>query len=227
MKKAIAFVALLGVLFLSACSSGAGQAVPPQSAVDDIISDMDAGDAGDTRILVVYFTMPDTSGVDAVAMASRVVENGQVMGNTAFVAELIGAHTGGDLFAIETVQEYAADEMGALLEQADAEQAENARPELAAQVEDMEAYDVVFIGFPNWWADMPMPLYTFFEAYDFTGKTVVPFSTHGGSGFSGTIGTITEMLPGATVVQDGFTVAREQVPDSGADVIAWLDGLEL
>lgn len=78
-------------------------------------------------------------------------------------------------------------------------------------------------GFPNWNADMPMPLYTFFEEYDFAGKTIIPFVTHGGSGFSGTVRTIRNMEPDAVVVEAGLSVSRNSVAKAQADVKAWTD----
>ena len=107
-------------------------------------------------------------------------------GNTEQMAQTIQAETGGDLFRIEPVMPYT-DDYDTLLDIAQQEQADNARPELAAQVENWDSYDVIFVGYPNWNADLPMPMYTFFEDYDFSGKTIIPFVTHGGSGFSGTI----------------------------------------
>ena len=80
-------------------------------------------------------------------------------------------------------------------------------------------------GHAIWWGDMPMILYTFFDAYDFSGKNIVPFNTHGGSGFSNTISTIAELEPDANVIKDGFTVSRDNVQDAEADIIAWLGDL--
>ena len=81
--------------------------------------------------------------------------------------------------------------------------------------------------FPNWNADLPMPLYTFLEEYDFSGKTIIPFTTHGGSGFSGTIQTISELQPNATVISDGLSISRNQVLEAENDVAAWINGFNL
>lgn len=89
----------------------------------------------------------------------------------------------------------------------------------------MERYDTVFIGFPNWWYDMPMALYSFFEEYDLSGKTIIPFNVHNGSRFSSTINTIQELEPEATVITDGFTVSEQNVDEAVGDVAAWLDEL--
>jgi len=86
---------------------------------------------------------------------------------------------------------------------------------------------VIFLGFPNWNADLPMPLYTFLEEYDFSGKTIIPFTTHGGSGFSRTIQTISELQPNATVIFDGLSLSRNSVSGAESDVADWVNGLDL
>ncbi len=106
------------------------------------------------------------------------------------------------------------------------EQNDNARPELLNYVKDIEQYDVIFLGYPIWWSDMPMTLYTFLDEYDLSGKIVVPFGTNGGSGFANTINAITVAEPNATVVQNGFTASRNIVEDSESNVISWLNSLD-
>lgn len=183
-----------------------------------------AGEGG--NILVAYFSVMETDGVDTVAGASRVAVDGEVLGNNQYIAQIIQRETGGALFSIETVQEYPRTH-DPLLEFAYEEKSDNARPELATQIENFDDYDVVFLGFPNWNADLPMPLYTFLEEYDFGGKTIVPFTTHGGSGFSRTIQTIAGLQPDATVITDGLSVSRNSVPEAESEVIDWVNGLGL
>lgn len=175
-----------------------------------------------SNILIVYFTVPETDGVDTVASASRVATENGVAGNTEFIAMEIQKNLGGDLFAIETVQEYPGSH-DPLLEFAYNEKSDDARPELSAHIESLDGYDYIFVGFPNWNADLPMPLYTFFEEYDFSGKTIIPFVTHGGSGFSGTIRTIQSLEPDATVIEAGLSISRNNVPNAQADVKSWTD----
>ena len=191
-------------------------------------SDSEQGDsaAASSNILIAYFSGPETDGVDAVAGASRVVVDGEVLGNTQYIAQLIQQQTGGDLFRIETVQEYPGSH-DPLLEFAYNERAEGARPELAAQMENLDSYDIIFLGYPNWNADLPMPLYTLLEQTDLSGKTIVPFTTHGGSGFSRTIQTIQELQPNATVVGDGLSISRNSVAQAEGDVASWVSGLGL
>lgn len=183
-------------------------------------------DTNTSNILIAYFTMPEPDGADAVSGASRVVEDGMVIGNVEYIAGAIQQTTGGDLFAIETVQTYPAkhDDLTAFARD---EQGQSARPELSTQIENLAEYEIVFLGYPNWWADLPMPLYTFLDTYDLTGKTIIPFCPHGGSGFSNTINTIAQHEPGATVSTEGFTISRNDVPGSTEQVIAWVESLNL
>lgn len=134
------------------------------------------------------------------------------------------ADAGGDLFSIRTSVVYPADG-GELIDYAAQEQEENARPELTTHIENLDGYDTIFIGYPNWWADLPMAVYSFFDEYDFSGKTIIPFNVHNGSRFSRTIQTIQELEPDATVVEDGFTVSEQTVAEAAEDVAAWLEGL--
>ena len=177
-----------------------------------------------SNILIAYFTVPETDGVDTVAGASRVVTGNDVMGNTQFVATEIRKDLGGDLFAIQTVQDYPGTHE-ALLDFAYDEKSRNARPELASHIENLDNYDYIFVGYPNWNADLPMPLYTFFDEYDFSGKTIIPFVTHGGSGFSSTVRTIEELEPNATVIESGLSLSRNNVANAQADIKAWADSL--
>jgi len=94
-------------------------------------------------------------------------------------------------------------------------------------MENLDSYDIVFLGYPNWNADLPMLLYTLLEQTDLSGKTIVPFTTHGGSGFSRTIQTIQELQPNATVVSDGLSISRNSVAQAEGDVASWVSGLGL
>jgi flavodoxin len=176
------------------------------------------------RILVVYFSIPETDNPNNMTREednSVVVVNGKVLGNTQYVALLIQQMTGGDIFRIEALKPYPKDHR-TLVAQAKEEQAKSDRPVIAGKVENMAAYDTIFIGYPNWWADMPMILYTFLESYDLSNKTIIPFITHGGSGFSNTISTISRLQPKARVVKDGFVVSRDRVDGAEPEVAKWL-----
>jgi flavodoxin len=175
---------------------------------------------GDGNILIACFTMPEQDGVDASSGASRLIKGDTLLGSTEYIAKVIQETTDGDLFEIKTVQQYPASH-SPLIAQAREEQDAGARPALATKIENLDLYDIVFVGYPNWWGDLPMPLYTFLEEYDFKGKIIAPFNSHGGSGLSNTVNTIKSLQPEATVVA-GFTVSRNNVGDAKNDVIAWL-----
>ena len=177
------------------------------------------------KILIAYFTAAENSDVDAVSSASVVVVGDVAKGSVQAVADMIQTETGGDLFSIQTEFDYPGN-IGALIDYAAGEQEREERPALATHIENLDDYDVIFIGYPNWWYDMPMAMYTFFEEYDFAGKTIIPFNTHRGSRFSSTISTIQELEPEATVIEDGFTFPGDDAADAAEDVAEWLDSLE-
>ena len=180
------------------------------------------------NILIAYFSVPenvDTDGIDANSGASIVVKNKDVHGNMQYMAMTIQEAIGGELFRIETTEEYPL-EHETLVNQAKEEQNEDVRPELATHIEDVEQYDIIFLGYPNWWGDMPQPLYTFLEEYDFSGKTIIPFNSHGGSGFSNTIEEIKKLQPNATVRDDGLSISRNDVADSAQEITDWAKGFQ-
>lgn len=181
------------------------------------------------HVLIAYFSVPenlDTNGVDAIAGASIVVDDEDVVGNTQYVAQIMQTTIGGDLFRIETAQQYPLDH-DELVDYAADEQDDNMRPELSTQIENLEQYDTIILGYPNWWGNLPMPLYTFLEAYDFSGKTIIPFVTHGGSGFSNTRQTISDLQPNATVSENTFSLSRDDVASSREQIIEWANSLGL
>lgn len=178
-----------------------------------------------SKVLIAYFSVPeDVNTTDAVAGASIVVRDGEKLGNTEYVAKLIQNTVGGDLFRIETVEKYPLDH-DPLVDQAADEQDANARPELATHVENFGQYEYVFLGFPNWWGDMPMAVYSFLEEYDFGAKTIIPFITHGGSGASRTVDTISELQPGALMMENELVLSRDVVEESEETVVEWANGL--
>ena len=180
------------------------------------------------NILIAYFSVPenvDTDGIDANSGASIVVKNKDVLGNMQYMAMTIQEAIGGELFRIETKEKYPL-EHETLVNQAKEEQNEEVRPELATHIENVEQYDMIFLGYPNWWGDMPQPLYTFLEEYDFSGKTIIPFNSHGGSGFSNTIEEIKKLQPNATVRDDGLSISRNDVADSEQEIADWAKGFQ-
>ena len=138
---------------------------------------------------------------------------------------MIQEQAGGELFEIEPETTYT-DDINALSGIALQEQRDDIRPALKSTVEDMDQYDVIFIGFPNWWNNMPMPVFTFLEEYDFSGKTVIPFTTYGNGGWGRSIGSIQEALPESDVL-DGLAVQEHELKDALTEVAEWVQGLGL
>lgn len=238
MKKILSFaLALMMVVGLTACgntsapnsSQGEASADSQPEETNNSPAKTPASQSPDTgsdgKALVVYFSLPETDDPNDMTEEeenSTVVVDGKVLGNTQYVAYIIQENTGADIFRIEAETPYPLDH-DTLVDQAAEEQDSNARPAITDRVENMDDYDTIFLGYPNWWGDMPMILYTFLEEYDLSGKNIVPFNTHGGSGFSNTISAIQELQPNATVLEDGFTVSRNNVAEAESDVVAWLE----
>lgn len=242
MKKKLSLALALALLFsLAACggqdstpdgnntpASNNTPDTPPVSSTTDLepsdvtepAEDSPAPEEEGGGILIAYFGVIETDGTDTVANASRVATGDGVVGNTQFIAQAIQQAVGGDLFAIETVQEYPGTHQP-LLDFAYDELRQDARPELSSEIGNLDDYDVIFLGYPNWNGDLPMPLYTFLETYDFSDKTIIPFVTHGGNGFSRTISTISDLQPNATVLTDGLSISRNSVPNAAQDAMDW------
>ena len=192
--------------------------------VDAVSSSTVDADKSGSGILVAYFSVRETGGTDTLGGASRVAADGELYGNKEYIARLKQQETGGDLFEIRTVQDYPTTH-DQLLEYAYNEKSEKGRPEIAESVADPDSYDTIFLGYPIWNADLPMPLYTFLENTDLGGKTIIPFTVHGGSGFAGTIKTIESLQPNANVVEDGLAISRNNAADSAGDVTQWMQEL--
>ena len=190
-----------------------------EASGNDASDETDSGASSGSKILVAYF--------------SRAGENYNVgiieKGNTHIIADMIAEETGADLFEIATVDPYP-DTYDECTDVAKQEQNDNARPEIIDPPENLDQYDTIFIGYPIWWGDLPMAVYTFLESYDFTGKTVIPFNTHEGSGQANTKSSIEGACPGATVL-DGIairgSVAQNEQDEAKADVIEWLNELNI
>lgn len=193
-------------------------------------AEAESSEAGaQSSLLVAYFSYAENAAlpddVDASASASIQPWNGALTGNTGVVADMIAQATGADLFSIRTVEQYP-DTYDATIDQGQQERSDGARPELATHLENLDSYDTIFLGFPNWWGDMPMAVYTFLDEVDLSGKTVIPFVTSGGSGFSNTISTIQQMEPQATV-QEGLSIGASSATGAQQQVESWLSELGL
>ena len=139
------------------------------------------------------------------------------VGNTEKAAQMLAGLTGGELFKIEQAQPYS-DDYNTCTAEAKAHLRNNARPEVLNLPDNLDAYDEIYLGYPNYWGTMPMAVYTFLENYDFTGKTIHPFCTHEGSGLSHTVQDIQKAAPGAAVTK-GLAIHGSSV-DGAKDAIA-------
>lgn len=181
--------------------------------------------SSDKKTLVAYFTrvgntdFPD--GTDASSSASLMKNGNQLIGNTEYIADVIVDVTKGDKFLIQTQAKYSAD-YDELVDQQKEEKTEQSRPALQSHVENFSEYDVIYLGFPNWWYGMPMPVYSFLEEYDFSGKTIIPFNTSGGSGFSDAVEEIKKLSPNATVL-GGYTTNGNGVENKRQEITEWLE----
>lgn len=147
-------------------------------------------------------------------------------GNTRGIAEEIQEQTGADLFEITLVNPYS-DDYNTVLDEAQRDQNEQARPELASHVENMEDYDTIILGYPNWWASIPMPIASFLEEYDFSGKTIIPFCSHGGGRFGQSLTAIEKLAPDA-IMGEALSIHYSGGSSMPDDVREWLsdNGIE-
>lgn len=145
------------------------------------------------------------------------------IGNTAVIANKIQKSTASDIFQIETVNSYPEDYTETTIVAKD-ELKKNARPELTKIVVAIDSYDVIYIGYPNWWGTMPMPVFTFLESYDFSGKILIPYCTHEGSGMGSSERDIKVLCPNATVLP-GLAIQGGSVGKADKKVESWLKNL--
>ena len=146
-------------------------------------------------------------------------------GNMEVVAKIIHENTGGKLFHIDTLRAYPAD-YNETTEVAQRENRENARPELTGKVEKMDSYDVIFLGYPNWWSTMPMVVFIFLESYDFSGKIIIPFCTHEGSGLGSSEKDIAKLCPKA-ILFSVLAIQGSYVNASRQDVENWSNQIKI
>lgn len=211
MKKIISIL-LAGVLLLTigGCTQQSNEEsntttaeLPIQTeSEEDIIAEN--SDTEESHILIAYFSWS---------------------GNTEQVAEEIWEQTGGDLFEIVPAEPYP-DDFDETADRWHEERDSDARPEIIGQVEDMERYDIVFLGYPIWSSDLPAVNRTFLEQYDFSGKTIIPFCTHGGSSFGNSVNRIKELVPEAEIA-DGYETYGTDVSACTDEVAEWIKGLGL
>lgn len=211
-KKAVIIMAL--VIAFTAIGVN-GNTVTAAEPVTKTVTKSAAKKGSKGKILVAYF--------------SRAGENYSVgnikKGNTKIVAEMIAKQTGGKLFEIKPQKAYPKDYKKCTA-RAEKEAEKNARPKLKSKVKKMSQYDTIYLGYPIWYGDMPMPVYTFLESYNWKGKTVIPFCTHEGSGLSGTPARIKKTVGKKAKVKKGLAIQGSMAQNSRTKtkkkVKAWL-----
>lgn len=219
MKKIIAiFLATTLVFALAACSANSTENTNTTStsttAEADGTSSTSAENTSNKKILTIYFSSANT--VDATSSATPYFDG---VASTQYLAEYIHEKVGGDIAKITPVKDYP-EGYNDTADTAKSEADKDERPEMVKLAVNPEDYDVIFVGYPMWWYQMPMIMYTFFDSYDFSGKTIIPFNTHEGSGDGGTYDDIKELEPNATVL-DGFNVRGSNADDSDSDLDEW------
>lgn len=166
-----------------------------------------------SRKLIVFYSRADENYVNGVI---KTLETG----NTEIAASIIKELTDADLFKIEQIKPYSSD-YNECIAQAQDDQKQNARPDLKKYINTIDGYDIIYLGFPNYWSTMPMAVFTFLEHYDFTGKTIKPFCTHEGSGMGRSVSDIKTLCPGANV-ENGLAIQGGRVENSKNDIEKWL-----
>lgn len=164
------------------------------------------------KSLIAYFTREGYNYVSGNIVNLTV-------GNTEVAAKMLQKITEADLFRIEAVKTYPED-YTKCTEVAKKELQQNARPDLTSAVNDMDSYDVIFLGYPNWWGTFPMAVFTFLESYDLSRKTIIPFCTHEGSGMSSSESDIKKLCPGAKV-EKGLAIKGSSVKGAEKDIYKW------
>ena len=174
-------------------------------------------------VLVAYFSWADNAAVegevDAVSSPSVTKP-----GNVEQLALWVQEKTGGELFSIRVTEPYPSD-WDECLERANEEKADGARPELAQSVENMEDYDVIFLGYPNWWYSCPTAILSFLEEYDLSGKQIYLFCSHGTGGLASSVEDIRAAIPNSSISEHVFDVYEEDAASSKQDIEIWLEEL--
>lgn len=224
MKKSLSII-MVSVLTISLIGCGSSEAeIRGNSAVENQNTPVQTDVTEEMDVEVVQnpeLTESEQSTVQD--SSSSLVVYFSWSGNTENVANAIAEQTGADVFEIVPKEAYI-DDYNALLDIATEEKENGARPAITGSIEDITQYDIIYVGFPNWWSDMPMILYTFFDSYDLSGKTIAPFCTSGGSGLSGTVSSIRELEPEANVL-DGLHIGSSAASDPDQAVSNWLENL--
>ena len=229
MKKVFPILMILTLLFsFAACSSNTNNTESPsltQRSSDQSSTPTEESNNQSDSSEPTESDEQDISSTPAETGPKSLVVYFSWSGNTENVARSIQNQTDSDIFEIVPSTPYS-DDYDAVVDLAQEEQRNNARPEISDSIEEIEQYDVIYVGFPNWWGDMPMILYTFFDTYDLSGKTVALFCTSGGSGLSDTVNEVKALEPNATVTE-GLHIGSGSSSDADNAVSEWLNDIGL
>lgn len=177
-------------------------------------------------IALIIMTLANPNQAQAQSNSKKIlVTYFSYSGNTAEMATQIKNATGGDIFVIQPVKSYPA-EYQAVTEQAKREINSGLKPAIIAKVENIDAYDVIFVGSPSWWSTIAPPVATFLSSYDLSGKTIVPFITHEGSRMGRSVSDIKKLCPKSKVL-DGLPIRGSAVARSNDEVVKWLRNIEM
>ncbi len=163
--------------------------------------------------LIVFYSRADENYVSGQIKTLRV-------GNTEIIADKIQKLTGADLFKLEQAKPYSKN-YNECIAQAQEDQRKDARPELTAYPKSLDGYDVIYLGYPNYWSTMPMAVFTFLEHFDFTGKVIKPFCTHEGSGMGSSVKDIRRLCPGAKV-EEGLAIQGGSAERAKEEIEKWI-----
>jgi len=169
------------------------------------------------KSLIAYYSRPGNNYVGGSIVNLTV-------GNTEVAAKMIQNLKGSEIFRIDTVQTYPLDYQETV-DVAKVEWRQDARPKLTGHIDNMTEFGTIYLGYPNWFGTMPMAVFTFLDEYDFSGKTIVPFCTHEGSGMGRSESDIRKLCPGARVLK-GLSIVGGSVQDAESNVARWLTEIE-
>lgn len=236
MKKNIKILVTLTLLILALTGCGQRQAAPtgekpvapggaPSGLATEIKKESVANASSGQKVLIAYFSWADNLVLEKPASAydTDASTSASVLapGNVTRMAGWIQQETGGDLFAIKVTEPYSSD-YDKCLDRAADEKAKNSRPALTAQVKNIDDYDVIFLGYPNWWYTAPMAIFSFIETHNLSGKKVILFCSHGTGGLASSVRDIRAALPNSTVAGNVLGVYRDDVASSQNRVRSWL-----
>lgn len=225
MKSWITAIAMLMAISLTACTGDPSRAEPgPDPAKSGTTAAIGTGNDAPADPGALGPPTPASAGKEQAQVTPRttsvLVAYYSRTGNTREIADQIRARTGGELFELVPATPYP-DDYDACVEQAKRELEAGIRPKLKSRISNLRAYDVIFIGYPNWWGTFPGPVLTFLTENDLSGKTLVPFCTHEGSGLGRSVRDIAKLCPRSTLLE-GLAVRGSYVKDAQAEVAKWL-----